>query len=62
MSDIMSDIIACLLKENAIDRTTYHLAQAFHTEINEDSRLIDAESMHSLGKNFPMISLAKGYE
>ena len=42
----MSDNIACW-KKNAIDHTTYHLAQAFHMEINEESRLINAGVTHS---------------
>ena len=49
-------------KENAINHTTYHLAQVFHTEINEDSRLINARVNALTRQNFPMISLAKGYE
>ena len=51
-----------MIYENAIDLTTYHLAQIFHTEINEDSRLINA-GVHALTRqNIPMISLAKGCE
>ena len=45
--DYLRAIQWAIICENVIDRTTYHLAQVFHTEINEDSRLINA-GVHAL--------------
>ena len=53
----MSDNIACW-KTILID----HILHKPLTEINEDSRLINARVNALTRQNFPMISLAMGYE